>query len=65
MYTLKLAFNGVVINEKQVGSWRDHAREQFVKVKRAIAPVDGKDLELTLYTPENGVELTWKTETED
>ena len=62
MYTMKLTYNGAVINERPVSSWRDRARESFATVRDAIKPLNGANLELTLYTPENEIELTWKSE---
>ena len=62
MYKIQLKFNGQTINEKEVGNWRDHAREKFAQVKRAIQPVNGKNQQLILLNPENEVELMWESE---
>ena len=62
MYKIELKYKNQILQTKNVGSWQDLAREKFAAVRRAIEPVQGRDLELTLYTPENEIELQFKTE---
>ena len=62
MYRIELKYKNQLLQTKNVGSWHDLAREKFAAVRRAIEPLQGRDLELTLITPRGEIELQYKTE---